>query len=192
MAAVLSEDLRQRVVAAIEAGASQQQAAKRFGVSLSSAKLWLRQWPARPRAGGCAKARVPESRSRQTHLSLSRLCAETPSTASRSGGRCHVPFPADGRGIGGTGPIRRASGQARDFSRARNAVRAPAPNASPGCRPPATGTAAALGSGSLATRPVLPTGGARQFPPGIRRNRRPELTFGNEAAFCCGFGKAMS
>ena len=29
-----------------------------------------------------------------------------------------------------------------------------------------------------------PTGGARQFLPGIRRNRRPELTFGNEAAFC--------
>ena len=26
----------------------------------------------------------------------------------------------------------------------------------------------------------------------VRRNRRPELTFGNEAAFCCGFGKAMS
>lgn len=44
MRAVLSEDLRKRVVAAIEAGASQQQVAKRFGVSLSSAKLWLRQW----------------------------------------------------------------------------------------------------------------------------------------------------
>ena len=43
MAAVLSEDFRQRVVAAIEAGASQQQAAKRFGGRLSSAKLWLRQ-----------------------------------------------------------------------------------------------------------------------------------------------------
>ena len=37
-----------------------------------------------------------------------------------------------------------------------------------------------------------PTGGARQFLPGIRRNRRPELTFGNEAAFCYGFGKAMA
>lgn len=44
MGAVLSEDLRKRVVAAIETGASQRQAAKRFGVSLSSAKLWLRQW----------------------------------------------------------------------------------------------------------------------------------------------------
>lgn len=76
--------------------------------------------------GNQSFARLPESWPRQTHLSLSRLCAETPSTASRSGGRCRVPFPANGRGIGGTGPIRRASGQAR------NAVRARAPNASPG------------------------------------------------------------
>ena len=44
MGVSLSEDLRKRVVAAVEAGASQRQAAKRFGVSLSSAKLWLRQW----------------------------------------------------------------------------------------------------------------------------------------------------
>ena len=44
MGAVLSEDLRKRVVAAVEAGASPRQAAKRFGVSLSSARLWLRQW----------------------------------------------------------------------------------------------------------------------------------------------------
>ena len=39
--------------------------------------------------------------------------------------------------------------------------------------------------------PPLPAG-ARQFLPGIRRNSRPELMFGNEADFCCGFGKVMS
>ncbi len=38
MGAALSEDLRKRVVSTVEAGASQRQAAQRFGVSLSSAK----------------------------------------------------------------------------------------------------------------------------------------------------------
>lgn len=64
MGAVLSEDLRKRVVAAIEAGASQQQVAKRFGVSLSSAKLWLRQWrqhghvAAKPQGGDRLSQRI--------------------------------------------------------------------------------------------------------------------------------------
>lgn len=64
MGAVLSEDLRKRVVAAIEAGVSQQQAAKRFGVSLSSAKLWLRQWrrhghvAAKPQGGDRRSQRI--------------------------------------------------------------------------------------------------------------------------------------
>ena len=64
MGAVLSEDLRKRVVAAIEAGASQQQVAKRFGVSLSSAKLWLRQWrqhghvAAKPQGGDRRSQRI--------------------------------------------------------------------------------------------------------------------------------------
>ena len=64
MGAVLSEDLRKRVVAAIEAGTSQQQAAKRFGVSLSSAKLWLRQWrrhghvAAKPQGGDRRSQRI--------------------------------------------------------------------------------------------------------------------------------------
>ena len=44
MGAALSEDLRKRVVSTVEAGASQRQAAHRFGVSLSSAKVWRRQW----------------------------------------------------------------------------------------------------------------------------------------------------
>ena len=62
-----------------------------------------------------------------------------------------------------------------------------------GCRPPASGMAAAS-LGQEAWRPgrSSPIGGARQFLPGIRGNRLPELTFGNEATFCYGFGKAMS
>ncbi|MFD0937488.1 IS630 transposase-related protein, partial [Methylobacterium trifolii] len=40
MPAALSLDLRERVIAAIEAGASRRQAAKRFGIGASSAIRW--------------------------------------------------------------------------------------------------------------------------------------------------------
>jgi transposase len=40
MSSALSVDLRQRVVRAVEAGASRRQAAERFGVSLASASRW--------------------------------------------------------------------------------------------------------------------------------------------------------
>ncbi|MCH7890922.1 MAG: helix-turn-helix domain-containing protein, partial [Gemmatimonadetes bacterium] len=40
----LSDDLRVRVVEAVEAGASRRQAAARFGVSVSSAIRWARSW----------------------------------------------------------------------------------------------------------------------------------------------------
>jgi len=40
----LSEDLRERVIAAVEAGASRRQAAARFGVSASSAVRWMQAW----------------------------------------------------------------------------------------------------------------------------------------------------
>jgi transposase len=41
MAQALSLDLRRRVVAAVEAGASRRQAAERFGVGVSSAIRWV-------------------------------------------------------------------------------------------------------------------------------------------------------
>lgn len=63
MGAVLSDDLHKRVVAAIEAGTSQQQAAKRFGVSHSSGKLWLRQW--RQHGHLAAKAQGGDRRSQR-------------------------------------------------------------------------------------------------------------------------------
>lgn len=44
MAASLSEDLRVRIIRAVEAGASRRQAAARFGVSVSSAIRWMRDW----------------------------------------------------------------------------------------------------------------------------------------------------
>jgi transposase len=40
----LSEDLRERVIAAVEAGASRRQAAARFGVSATSAIRWMQAW----------------------------------------------------------------------------------------------------------------------------------------------------
>lgn len=40
----LSEDLRVRVIRAVEEGASRRQAAARFGVSVSSAIRWVRAW----------------------------------------------------------------------------------------------------------------------------------------------------
>ncbi|MFG1464568.1 IS630 family transposase [Xanthobacter sp. DSM 24535] len=63
MANALSLDLRQRVVAAVEAGASRRQAAARFGVGISSAIRWVAQ--ARTtgnleprRRGGCRPSRI--------------------------------------------------------------------------------------------------------------------------------------
>ena len=44
MAKYLSEDLRIRVIEAVEAGASRRRSAARFGVSVSSAIRWLEVW----------------------------------------------------------------------------------------------------------------------------------------------------
>jgi transposase len=44
MAKTLSVDLRERVVGAVEAGATRRAAAKRFGVAASTAVRWVRQW----------------------------------------------------------------------------------------------------------------------------------------------------
>lgn len=56
MARSLSEDLRVRVVDAVEAGASRRQAAARFGVGVSSAIRWVQAWrergDVRPRPQG--------------------------------------------------------------------------------------------------------------------------------------------
>lgn len=60
----LSDDLRVRVVAAVEAGASRRQAAARFGVSVSSAIRWVRRWRdrgevgARPQGGDRRSGRI--------------------------------------------------------------------------------------------------------------------------------------
>ena len=62
MAAALSLDLRERVIAAIEAGASCRQAAKRFGVGKASAI----RWHARFRAEGAVAAK-PKGGDRHAH-----------------------------------------------------------------------------------------------------------------------------
>ncbi len=60
----LSNDLRVRVVEAVEAGASRRQAAARFGVGVSSAIRWVRIWHvqgdvrAKPQGGDRRSARI--------------------------------------------------------------------------------------------------------------------------------------
>ncbi len=60
----LSDDLRVRVVEAVEAGTSRRQASARFGVSVSSAVRWLRRWRdqgevgARPQGGDRRSGRI--------------------------------------------------------------------------------------------------------------------------------------
>jgi transposase len=53
MAKSLSEDLRGRLIAAVEEGTSRRAAAERFGVSASSAVRWVRAW----REAGAARAK---------------------------------------------------------------------------------------------------------------------------------------
>jgi transposase len=63
MAKPLSEDLRSRVVAAVEAGMSRRAAAARFGVSASSAVRWVAAWRSGGRVG--AKPQGGDRRSRR-------------------------------------------------------------------------------------------------------------------------------
>src|SRR4051812_17816036 len=57
MAKAYSEDLRERVIAAVDAGATRRAAAVQFKVSISSAIRWVRRWQAdweiaaKPRGG---------------------------------------------------------------------------------------------------------------------------------------------
>lgn len=55
-----SEDLRERVIEAIEAGASRRAAAERFSISVSSAIKWMQRWRG---TGSVAASPRPGSRS---------------------------------------------------------------------------------------------------------------------------------
>jgi transposase len=63
MVKALSEDLRSRVISAVDAGMSRRGAAKRFGVAIASSVRWVREW----RATGttCAKPQGGDQRSQQ-------------------------------------------------------------------------------------------------------------------------------
>jgi transposase len=54
MAKTLSEDLRSRLIAAVEGGLSRRAAADRFGVAAASAIRWVRDW----RATGATRAKT--------------------------------------------------------------------------------------------------------------------------------------
>ena len=64
MAKILSEDLRVRVIAAVEGGLSRHAAAQRFGIGVATAVRWLRAWreagatAAKPRGGDRHSARI--------------------------------------------------------------------------------------------------------------------------------------
>jgi transposase len=62
MAKPLSEDLRSRLVAAVEGGMSRRAAAARFGVAASSAVRWVRAW----RTTGRTRAR-PQGGDKRSH-----------------------------------------------------------------------------------------------------------------------------
>lgn len=62
MGKILSDDLRVRVVEAVETGASRRGAAARFGVSVSSAIRWVQVWQAR----GDVRAK-PQGGDRRSH-----------------------------------------------------------------------------------------------------------------------------
>jgi transposase len=61
MAKSLSEDLRSRVIAAVDAGLSRRAAAERFGVAVASATRWVREW--RESGATCAKPQGGDRRS---------------------------------------------------------------------------------------------------------------------------------
>ena len=67
MAKTLSEDLRVRVIAAVEGGLSRHEAAERFGIGVATAVRWLRAWretgatAAKPRGGDRHSARIEAS-----------------------------------------------------------------------------------------------------------------------------------
>jgi len=63
MAKSLSEDLRSRVIAAVDAGLSRRAAAARFGVGSASAIRWAREW--RDSGVTCARPQGGDRRSRR-------------------------------------------------------------------------------------------------------------------------------
>jgi len=63
MAKPLSEDLRIRLIVAVEAGMSRRAAAERFGVAVASAIRWVRAW--RSTGATCAKPQGGDQRSRR-------------------------------------------------------------------------------------------------------------------------------
>lgn len=61
MARTYGEDLRGRVIAAVEGGMSRRAAAERFSVAISTAIRWVRAW--REDGRGCAKPKGGDTRS---------------------------------------------------------------------------------------------------------------------------------
>src|SRR5260370_799163 len=89
-----SDDLRERVIEAVEAGASRREAADSFNLCPSSAVKWLQRW----RDTGSTKAK-PTGGSRSRGAALVRKRIRGVNSLHARGGRpihftcCHVPTP---------------------------------------------------------------------------------------------------
>ena len=93
MARPYSDDLRERVVEAVKAGASRREAAERFEIAPSSAIKWLQRWretgsvAAKPTGGSVSPLEEHASRSRRPwcHLSLPETTSDSIDGAGRRG-----------------------------------------------------------------------------------------------------------
>jgi transposase len=134
-----SRDLRERVIEAVEMGASRHEAAERFEVSVSSAVKWLQRWresrsaAPKPRGGSVSPlerraARILAVVDEQPDLTLEETVAElrrrrirtSRSALSRFFGRHDITLKKKPAG-GGTGASGRGPRSATLDSRARHA-----------------------------------------------------------------------
>jgi len=140
MARTLSQDLRDRVIAAVDGGMSRNAAAARFGVAVSTAVRWLRTWradgvaAARPKGGDLRSQRIERHRDvilaaveAQVDITLVELAAllrdrhgvsVAPSTIWRFLDRHNMTVKKNG--------ARQRAGAARRRRAARGMVRGPA------------------------------------------------------------------
>jgi transposase len=78
MAAPYSQDLRVRVVAAVNSGSSASAAARQFGIGISTAIRWGQRWRAEGHANARAMGGDRRSRLKEHRVTLLTLVAEQP------------------------------------------------------------------------------------------------------------------
>lgn len=94
----LSDDLRIRVVEAVEAGSSRRQAAARFGVGVSSAIRWVRTW--RDQGDVRAKPQGGDRRSRRIEAQAAFLLDQIEQTPDVTLAELQAKLRARGLSVG--------------------------------------------------------------------------------------------